>query len=76
MISSPFVTASFITQRWSEKFTPPVSTPMAGMMMSLTSDVTILPKAAPMITPTAMSTTLPLMANSLNSLRNFFIVAS
>ena len=36
-------------------------------MTSPTSEETILPKAAPMITPTARSTTLPFMANSLNS---------
>src|SRR5690606_10525727 len=36
--------------------------------MSLTNDVTILPNAAPITIPTAMSTTLPRMANSLNSL--------
>src|SRR5438270_10163693 len=39
------------------------------MMRSLTSESTILPKAAPMITPTARSTTLPLTANSRNSLK-------
>src|SRR4029079_8826766 len=33
----------------------------------LTNDVTILPNAAPMTTPIAMSITLPLSANSLNS---------
>ena len=38
--------------------------PMIGMMMSATSEVTIAPKAAPMMTPTARSTTLPLIANS------------
>src|SRR4249920_3345761 len=40
---------------------------MIGMMMSPTSEVTIAPKAAPMMTPTARSTTLPFMANSRNS---------
>src|SRR5262249_24665958 len=40
---------------------------MIGMMMSPTSDVTIAPNAAPMMTPTARSTTLPFMANSRNS---------
>src|SRR4029077_18981165 len=44
---------------------------MIGMMMSPTSELTIPPKAAPMITPTAKSTTLPRMANSLNSLSIF-----
>src|SRR3984893_15275336 len=37
------------------------------MMMSPTSEVTMLPNAAPMMTPTARSTTLPFMANSRNS---------
>src|ERR1700733_8839725 len=41
---------------------------MIGMMMSLTSESTILPKAAPMMTPIARSTTLPRIAKSLNSL--------
>src|SRR5215218_8618262 len=42
--------------------------PIGGMMTSSTSEVTILPKAAPMITPIARSRTLPRTANSLNSL--------
>ena len=46
---------------------PPGMRPMSGMMMSLTREVVILPKAAPMTTPMAMSRTLPRMANSLNS---------
>src|SRR5437867_11125858 len=37
------------------------------MIMSATSDETIAPKAAPMMTPTAKSTTLPRSANFLNS---------
>jgi hypothetical protein len=41
-----------------------------GMMTSPTSESTILPKAPPMITPTARSITLPLTANSLNSERS------
>jgi hypothetical protein len=45
-----------------------VMAPMTGMMMSPTSELTIPPNAAPMITPMARSTTLPRMANSLNSL--------
>src|SRR5260370_3079686 len=38
------------------------------MMMSSTSDDTILPKAAPIMIPTDISRTLPRIANSLNSL--------
>jgi hypothetical protein len=45
-----------------------VIAPMIGMMMSETSESTILPKAAPMITATARSTTLPFIAKSRNSL--------
>jgi hypothetical protein len=50
-----------------EKSMPPVMTPIGGMMMSSTSDFTMVEKAAPMMMPTAISTTLPLSANSLNS---------
>ena len=50
-----------------EKSTPPVTTPIGGMMMSSTSDLTMVEKAAPMMMPTAMSMTLPRSANSLNS---------
>ena len=35
--------------------------------MSPTNDVMILPNAAPMMMPTAMSSTLPRVANSLNA---------
>src|SRR5262245_25801253 len=41
--------------------------PIGGISTSLTSEVTMAPKAAPMMRPTAMSTTLPRMANSRNS---------
>ena len=44
-----------------------MANPSGGMRMSFTSDVTMPPNAAPMITPTARSTALPLIANSLNS---------
>jgi len=43
-------------------------------MTSFTREVTMLPKAAPMMTPTAMSRTLPFMANSLNSAINPIIL--
>src|SRR3569833_4365098 len=42
--------------------------PISGMMTSPTSEVTMAPNAAPMMTPTARSMTLPFMANSRNSL--------
>src|SRR5438477_12968313 len=40
---------------------------MIGMMMSFTRDATIAPKATPMTTPIARSTTFPRIANFLNS---------
>lgn len=45
---------------------------MIGMKTSLTRPSTILPNAAPMMTPIARSTTLPRMAK----LRNSFSMAS
>ena len=39
-----------------------------GVITSSINELTILPKAPPIITPIAKSTTLPFMANSLNSL--------
>lgn len=42
----------------SVKLTPPTNTPIGGMMTSATSEETILPKAAPITTPTARSITL------------------
>src|SRR5712672_3661710 len=51
-----------------EKSTPCSMSPIGGMMMSSTSEPTIFPNAAPIMTPTARSITLPRMANSLNSL--------
>ena len=50
-----------------EKLVFPTKTPIGGMIMSLTSELTILLNALPMMTPTAMSMTLPLRANVLNS---------
>ena len=64
--SAPLAARSTIAL--SEKSTPPSSMPSGGIMTSFTSDVVILPNAAPMMTPTAMSTTLPRIAKSLNSL--------
>src|SRR5436190_19747109 len=56
------------------KSRPPKIAPTIGMIRSLTSESTILPKAPPMMTPTARSTTLPLTANSRNSLANDIVV--
>ena len=44
-----------------------VSTPTSGIINSFTRDVTIFPKAPPIITPTAISITLPFRANFLKS---------
>ena len=53
------------------KSTFPTIIPIIGIKISLTKLVTIFPKAAPMITPTAKSTTLPRITNALNSSTNF-----
>src|SRR6185369_1474535 len=50
-----------------EKSRPPKMRPTIGMIRSFTSESTILPNAAPMMTPTARSITFPLTANSRNS---------
>src|SRR5580658_7148401 len=55
-----------------EKSTFPRMRPKGGIKMSPTSDVMIFPNDAPMMMPTAMSSTLPRIANSLNSLNIFF----
>lgn len=44
------------------------------MSTSLTSDDTILPNAPPIMTPIAISSTLPLIANSLNSFSMMFLL--
>ena len=41
--------------------------PIGGMMMSLTSEVTTVPSAAPMITPIASASAFVLSRNALNS---------
>jgi hypothetical protein len=51
----------------------PSSSPSGGMMMSATSEDTIFPKAAPMITPTARSRTFPRETNSRNSFRMLMV---
>src|SRR5258708_16287452 len=50
-----------------EKSTRPRRRASGGIRTSLTNEVTMLPKAAPMMTPIARSTTLPRRANSRNS---------
>src|SRR5580700_2915035 len=50
-----------------EKSTCPMTRPIGGIKMSSTSDDTIFPNAAPIITPTARSKTFPRITNALNS---------
>src|SRR5262245_13252143 len=50
-----------------EKSVPPVARPTTGITMSFTRESTMRWNAAPMMTPTARSMTLPLAMNSLNS---------
>src|SRR6266478_1336216 len=64
---------AFRTRNLFEKSSPPVTKPIGGIRISFTSDVTILPNAAPMMTPTARSMALPLTANSLNSFHMWLI---
>src|ERR1700761_335801 len=61
------LSAGRITHFRSEKSMPPVIQPIGGMMIWSTSEVTILPNAPPITTPTARSMTLPRMAKVLNS---------
>src|SRR6266446_4453064 len=61
------------TRNLFEKSSPPVTKPIGGIRISFTSDVTILPNAAPTMTPTARSMALPLAANSLNSFHMWLI---
>ena len=53
---------------------PPAITEMSGLMMFVVSAVTMDVNAPPMMTATAKSITLPRLMNSLNSLKNFFMV--
>ncbi|EJK89299.1 hypothetical protein UUU_39220 [Klebsiella pneumoniae subsp. pneumoniae DSM 30104 = JCM 1662 = NBRC 14940] len=55
------------------KSIPPINRPSGGIIISATSDETILPNAAPMITPTAKSTTFPRIANSRNSFKKLIL---
>src|SRR5215218_6818421 len=56
------------TRNRPEKSTRPSRRPMGGMITPSTRVVTILPKAAPMMTPTARSITFPRAMKSRNSL--------
>src|SRR5580658_9361489 len=66
--SATLPAAGFNTHFSAAKSTPPVIRPIGGMMIWSTRLLTMAPKAAPMITPTARSTTLPRAMNSRNSL--------
>ena len=56
----------------SVKLILPVMSVMTGMTMSLTSELTMLLKAPPMITPTAISITLPRMMKFLEFFYKYF----
>ncbi len=64
--TSPSIAGRVMTN--AEKSAFPNAHAIRGMMTSSTSDVVILPNAAPITTPTARSTTFHFIANSLNSL--------
>src|SRR5437763_16878853 len=66
-------TAALRTTHLFEKSSAPVTKAIGGMRTSFTSELTIPPNAAPMITPTARSMALPLIANSLNSFHMWLI---
>lgn len=51
------------------KSKPPMIIEMTGITTSLTREVTMAVKAAPTTMPTARSTTLPRLINSLNSFK-------
>ena len=72
MTPSAPATAAFSTIFQLEKSTPPVSTEIRGMMTSFTREVEILPNAPPMMTPTAISITLPRSIKVLNSPMKLF----
>jgi hypothetical protein len=55
----------------SVKSTQPKTIPISGVIMSATSEETILPKAVQITTATAKSITLPFKANFLKSSTNF-----
>ena len=55
------------------KSIPPVINEITGIIISLTSELVILPNAVAITTPTAISSTFPRIINVLNSSKNFFI---
>jgi hypothetical protein len=59
--------------RFVKSILPPKRLDIRGMTMSFTKESTILPKAPPIMTPTARSMTLPLTAKALNSFIMFDI---
>src|SRR6185437_16081834 len=58
------------------KSTRPMTSPSGGMMTFATSELTTVPNAPPITKPTARSITLPLTANSLNSLHRLMVGTS
>ena len=75
--NTPYLTSALPTVILkSVKLTPPIKIPISGVKIFSTRLETIFPKAAPIITPNAISITLPLAINSLNSSKKFFILSS
>ncbi len=56
-----------MTKRLVKSILPPKRVEIRGITMSLTKESTIFPKAPPIMTPTARSTTLPRTAKARNS---------
>ena len=61
IVESPTLIVNFV------KSYPPINTPIKGIIISFTSEDTIVLKAPPITTPTAKSITLPLLIKVLNS---------
>ncbi len=57
------------------KSMPPRMIPTSGMMMSLTSEVTMAPNAPPKTTAIARSRTLPFKTNALKSFHMVFLLS-
>ena len=68
LIKEPYLKVALPTFKTRlEKSICPKKTPISGFIKLLTNDLTIAVNAAPIITPTAKSITLPREINSLNS---------
>jgi len=67
LINEPYANLlGFIVKNSPEKSGDLKIAPIIGVIISLTKELTTAPKAPPITTPTARSTTLPLIINFLN----------